>query len=110
MLYRIERTSMWWHEKPCEEAVEHETPLLETRTCTEHQYNAVHAPREGGLWRERGTNHCVTEKGYIRRQMGTEKVWCVNITSIKQLKEFVKKYGRIIFDKDSIEIYDDYRE
>ncbi len=40
----------------------------------------------------------------------TQKQIQIDITSFKQLKEFIKKYGRIVLTEDSILIYNAYIE
>lgn len=34
----------------------------------------------------------------------------IEINTLDELMEFVKEYGQIVLDIDTIEIYDDYRE
>ena len=46
----------------------------------------------------------------ITKQTIIEDRWFVEFKSLKQLMEFVVKYKVTVLDKDSIEIYDDYRE
>ena len=36
--------------------------------------------------------------------------WFIDINNIEQLQELINEVGRIIINKTSIEIYDDYRE
>lgn len=37
-------------------------------------------------------------------------VWEIDISSLKDLYELIDEVGRIIIEKENIEIYDDYRE
>ena len=36
--------------------------------------------------------------------------WCIEINTIEELQELINEVGEIIVNKESIEIYDDYRE
>ena len=40
----------------------------------------------------------------------THKEVFIEINSIDELMDFIKKYGRIVIEDNVIEIYDDYRE
>ena len=68
-------------------------------------------------WYNAGTNHRVIN-GKIARDMGTEKVWVVNINTLEELMNFKEKCGEDIIITTSyidyatpeIEIYDSYRE
>ncbi len=109
MIFKITRTSVW-EKKPCKEAFKHEVPNWHIRTCSEEEYNKRFAKGEGGLWREKGTDHQITDEGYVKRQEGMESCWGIKINSLDQLIKLSKKYGELIFDESEIEIYDDYRE
>lgn len=39
-----------------------------------------------------------------------ETMFCVEINTIEELMSFIDKYGAVVLKKESIEIYDDYRE
>ena len=41
---------------------------------------------------------------------GLFKSWHVEINSLEELVNFSNKYGTLVFNEDTIEIYDDYRE
>lgn len=45
------------------------------------------------------------DKFYIK-----DKLVEIEVTSLEELISFIKKYGQIILDENSIEIYNDYRE
>lgn len=112
MIFKISRTSIRW-DKPCEEAFKHEVPCWHVcANYSEEEYNKRFAERDGGLWREKGTNHQITKEGDIKRQEGMEKCWGIKIDSLDHLIKFSEKYGELIFDgsESEIEIYDDYRE
>lgn len=34
----------------------------------------------------------------------------VELTTIEELQDFIERYGRVVLNKDSIEIYNGYRE
>ena len=40
----------------------------------------------------------------------TNKEVSIEINSIDELMDFIKQYGRIVIEDNTIEIYDDYRE
>ena len=116
MKYIIKRTSGYGEEKPCEEAFKHPHEKWYTRTCTEDEFNARFSSREG-LWRDKGTNHSITEKGYVTRQEPDTEEWTIEINSLKELNDFASKYGELVISPEAysskspeIEIYDDYRE
>lgn len=86
MIFVVVRTSMYNNAKPCAEAFRREFPDFEKGSCSEEYYNKFIAPLK---YRE----------------------WVVRIKSLKDLIQFIKKYGnKIVMTDDSIEIYDDDRE
>ena len=109
MYFTITRTSVWCNEKPCEEAFAREVPNWHERSLSEEDYNRRFAEREGGKWRDKGTEHECTETS-IRRREGNKSVWVVEIDTLEQLVTFAKKYGWLVFKGNEIEIYDGYRE
>lgn len=60
------------------------------------------------------------EEAYLASQVLVEKIaygpafyrntYVVKIASLSDLVEFSRKYGEIIIDGETLEIYDDYRE
>lgn len=116
MDFIISRTSLYSEEEaPCEGAFKKPMPVFHVRTVSEEEFNRKFSEREG-LWRSRGTNHTVTEEGYIKRQEPDRERWCITINSLEELNAFHEKYGQLVYGSDyssgtpSIEIYDDYRE
>ena len=116
MKYIVKRTSLWNKGKPCEEAFKHPHEQWHTRTCTEDEFNERFSLKEG-LWRDKGTNHSITEEGWITRQEPDTMEWTVEINSLEELNDFANKHGQLIISSKSyfskspeIEIYDDYRE
>lgn len=110
MIYKISKTSLRNDDTPpCEWAVKKFFPYWHTRTCTEEYFNEKHSPREW-LWRDNWKNHTIDEEWYITRQEEDREYWTIEINSLEELEKFVEKYGRIVFDWEKIEIYDDYRE
>lgn len=110
MLFEIWRSSMGYRNydpenPPCEGAVRGEKTSVDTR--------AVNDPSQlrydGKDWYKRGTNHRV-ENGQIKRDLGMELVWMLEVASLDELLALVAKEGKIVLKDDSIEIYDDYRE
>jgi hypothetical protein len=117
MDFIITRTSIYdADDKPVEEAFKKSVEYWHTRTCTEEEFNRKFSEREG-LWKSKGKNHKITEKGYITRQEENKEMWFISLKNFEQLKNFIEKYGNIIIGKKNIndkdfviEIYDDYRE
>lgn len=116
MVFVVERTSLWGDEKPCDEAYRKKFKCWQTRTCSEEEFNNRFSEREG-LWRSKGKNHTVTDKGYITRQIEDQEAWAIKFNNLNELMEFVVKHGQVIISEEdfsvkapSIEIYDDYRE
>ncbi len=116
MKYIVSRTSAYGEEKPCEEAFKHPYENWHTRTCNEEEFNKLFSDREG-LWRSKGRNHTVTDKGYITRQQDDTMEWTIEINSLEELNAFASKYGELVISPDAysskspeIEIYDNYRE
>lgn len=116
MDFIITKTSDYFNEEPpCEGALKKPFPVIHVRTCNEEEFNRKFSEREG-LWRSKGTNHTVTNEGYIQRQEPDKERWCVTINSLDELMAFYETHGQIIIGSDyqshtpSIEIYNDYRE
>jgi hypothetical protein len=116
MEYVISRTSLWDDERPCDEAYLAFKPSYQISTYSEEEYDIRFAEQEGGKWREKGSEHSVTEDGCICRRMRDVQVWCVKIDTLDEMNAFAQKYGQIILKERNqtllrqIEIYDDYRE
>lgn len=110
MKYKISRSSdCMEYMQPCEEAYQEMLPSYDCRTYkTFEEYDEEQA-KFNGTWLSKGSEHVETPDG-ISRRVGDTLEWVVNIDSLEQLNEFVKKYGDCIISKDEIEIYDDYRE
>jgi len=109
MKFKISRTSKWGDDKPCEEAFMGKFQHWHERSCTEEYFNQRFSTREG-LWRSKGSHHCVTKEGSIKRFEGYRDEWAIELTTLNDLVKFVKKYGTVVFGDDFIEIYDAYRE
>ena len=109
MIYKVTKTSDWQNKKPCAGAVKRPFENWETRTCTEKYFDR-HFGENEGLWRSQYKNHRIDSEGYIERQRPDEMLWSIEINTLEELQSFIEKYGRIIMDWDSIEIYDGYRE
>lgn len=62
-------------------------------------------------WYKNGTNHRV-ENGKIKRDLGFDQVWMVEISTLEELMNLIARTDRqqIVMDGLDIEIYDDYRE
>jgi hypothetical protein len=110
MLYKISTASMSYSDdKPSDEAFLKKVPNWHERTCKSfEEFDKRFGAREGS-WLSKGTNHAVTKDGIIRQE-GVKDAWVVRISNLKQLQNFITKYGRCVIDGDSILIYDDYIE
>jgi len=117
MKYIIERASIYGNSKaPCEEAFKAPHEIWHLRTCSEDVFNEKFSHREG-LWRDKGRNHTVTDKGYIKRQEDDAMLWTVEFITLEELTSFIEKYEEVIISAKSgnsisprIIIYDDYVE
>lgn len=109
-LFSVTRTSSYVG-KPCEEAYEIEVKKVDTRSC-DCPSKILFYKGTTSWWYREGTNHRV-ENGFIKRDLGTKRIWVVELDDIL---EFVSKYGECVLSYDSdldmycFEIYDDYRE
>lgn len=113
MKFKVERTSIWNGEKPCEEAYEGEIQCVDVRNFKTFE---EFEEKFGKSFLDFGTNHRITKYG-IARDTRYKKCWYVDIDTIEDLLLFKEKYGEIIIGtayEDNktpmIEIYDDYRE
>jgi hypothetical protein len=94
---------------PCEGAFMGEVMRVDTRNVDDPAkltyYNALKD------WYGRGTNHRV-EGGHIKRDLGFDRVWMVEISTLEELMNLIARTDRqqIVMDGLDIEIYDDYRE
>lgn len=112
MYYKVSRASYPCYDTtsspPCEEAIVKTFPNIDERTFG--------SPEEfdnrfgQGSWLSVGTNHMIVPGKGISRVIGTSQKWVVKISNLKQLQLFIKKYGRVVVDEDTITIYDDYIE
>jgi hypothetical protein len=111
MKFKITRTSEWNEKSPCEEAKQGMGKVYDERTCTEEYFDLNLAKHYNGLkWKERGSEHTVLPNGNIKRRLEDSPYWTIEINTLEELIALSEKYGEIILDGDSIEIYDDYRE
>lgn len=116
MKFAIFRTGGFsYHKKPCKEARKEAFVRVDERTVDDPRKIPVYIDSDGG-WYNDGRNHRV-ENGHIKRDFDDEH-FVIEINSLDELMEFVKKYGRIVVNPKAwtddtlpqIEIYDDYRE
>jgi hypothetical protein len=96
--------------KPCVESFRVPLLCIDTRSCDDPKKIPENRGTVGD-WYVRGTNHRV-EGGKIRRDMGIEEVWAVELADVQA---FVDKYGACVVRRNAdgfctIEIYDDSRE
>ena len=115
MKFRITRTSSDYFDeaRPCKKAVEGKYLHTRTRTCAEEEFNRKFAYREG-LWRSKGINHRVDDRGYIQREDEREG-WLIEINTLEELIELIAEVDcPVVISKDNpmpeIEIYDGDRE
>ena len=112
MKFIISRTSNWSDEEsPCCEAVREPHVRIDERTVD----NPDKLNQGPEYWYKLGQNHRV-ENGHIKRDFPYE-AWSIEISSLEELLEFTKRYGRVIINEycgnptlNEIEIYDGYRE
>ncbi len=116
MLFTINRTSTYNDDKPCDEAFKSMHEFWHTRTVNEEDFNAKFSHNEG-LWRSKGKNHTTTSEGWVTRQEDDVELWTIQIQSLPELMNLIKKHGRVIVTEQgyntktpNIEIYDDWRE
>ena len=111
MKFIISRTSLREEKKPCEEAVKEKATYF--GDCS---LKTVKEAVEKEEWVRRGIP--IQMNGFVRvYKKKPEDVWTVEIKTLKDLVNFSKKYGDLIFGESDykeipfeIEIYDDYRE
>ena len=119
MEFEISRTSMWYDEKPCEEAYKKEIIRIDERRFNDFD---EFKERLHENWEDEGFNHKIIpanekiDHQHIYREFNDE-IWCIKISSLEELLELQDKYGNIVlstcFKNNNIrklEIYDDYRE
>ncbi len=117
MKFVVTRTSSWHNEKPpCEGAKKERVDRIETRTCSEEDFDRKFSSSEG-LWRSKGCDHSVTDEGYIKRiHKDDVGVWMVDFSDLDSLMSFYHEHGNLVIDScwssglPQVEIYDDYRE
>lgn len=114
MIFKVTRTSDRSENKPCDKAFISEFQDWDVRTCSEEEFNERFSKRYG-KWRDKGTNHCVDERGYIKRLNPPVKAWAIEIANLDELIDFVNENeGRVVVsvgdEYSEIEIYDSYRE
>jgi len=115
MKFIISRTSEWGDDSPHNNAKKEFVEHWRTRTCSEDEFNKIFSSREG-LWRNKGKDHTVTEKGYIKRRESDVEVWIIEINTLEELIKLSSENQIIVgpisemHNLPTIEIYDDYRE
>lgn len=122
-MFRITRSSVYDDAQPCPEAGKTTVPRWDVRTfksAEEHDTKIGHGP--AGRWADRGTDHQVLygprggARG-IRRRMGDEVAWFLDLGSLEDLLAFIGRHGDVVvmtdpdrYEDPVIEIYDGYRE
>lgn len=110
MFYKVSRASGYSDENPpCKEAVKKKLPNYEHLIFKSFEEYDAKLGHLCGTWLSKGTEHKVDISGISRRLEDIEQ-WLVRISNLKQLQDFIKEYGNVIIDEDSIMIYDDYIE
>lgn len=118
MKFIVERTSIWGNDKPYEKCKLETVDRTEIRTLrTPEEFDAKFSDREG-KWLSRGVDHCIDERGYIKRTHKNDiNVWTIEINTLEELIALKDEVGeRLILTTDynsgliGLEIYDDYRE
>jgi len=116
MIYRISRASYYGNDaSPCDAAFKHDFDCWMVRTCNEEEFNNILSQGEG-LWRDSGSEHHVTQEGYICKKLDEkDRCWAIEINTLGELNDFIVKNGDIVISEEckyslSLEIYDAYRE
>jgi len=109
-LFIVSRASSYGDDPPCDNAFQLEVINVDVRNTDDPKKIPANRGTDGN-WYVLGTNHRVVN-GKITRELGTRKEWVV---SIKNILEFVDKYGACVIGKTNngdytITIYDDYIE
>lgn len=103
MKFEIHRTSPWDDETPpCDEAVKEPCIRVDSRTCSEEEFNRWNLG-DGKLWREEGSNHRKAKRGSgckISRDFPSEH-WVVEIATLEALLAFKRKYGSNLVLRES---------
>lgn len=114
MEFKVHRTSDWFEKgKPCDEAFEITVYQIAKTKCTSlEEYFAKH----GRLFYKDNQVYLNEESGYVEVEVGSGIEWRIEIKSLDELIEFIKKYGECVVsynegnEMPAIEIYDAYRE
>lgn len=110
MKFKISRTSDWGENQPCEEAFKGKYIYVDERSVDDASKLKYRDAQND--WYSNGSNHRI-ENGHIKRDF-MQDGWMIKVNSIKQLIDFVSKYGDVVisthFGTPEIEIYDTYRE
>ena len=115
MKFIISRASEWGDDSPHNNAKKEFVEHWHIRTCSEESFDEKLSFREG-LWRSKGKDHTVTEKGYIKRRESDVEVWIIEINTLEELIKLSSECRIIVgpisetHNLPTIEIYDDYRE
>jgi hypothetical protein len=117
--FKVTKTSVWDHTKPCEEAKKERCSRIEIRTLASfEEFDKKYGECEGA-WTSKGINHCINEDGYVQREFPNDVTrWFVEINTLDELLDFVDKHGgdviisKILGETNIyyLEIYDGYRE
>ena len=115
MIYLVTRTSSY-DKQPIPEAKVGQFDFWHTRTVNEEEFNKRFSEKEG-LWRSKGTDHSVTNDGFVTRKEGKRDKWFIEISTLEELHSLIIKYGDIVISSEAygfkipeIEFYDTYRE
>jgi len=111
-LFICTRTSLW-DERPCSEAFPVSVVVVDTRCCASPKEIPINNGTDGD-WYLKGTNHRVVD-GYIKRDLGIETAWAVELPTLSSFVKFVETHETCIVKVNeegfsTIEIYDSYRE
>lgn len=118
MLFEVTRTSMFGDDKPCDEVKRITLKEVDSRTCKSPEEFDKRRGAIEGKWLENGTNHRTNDDGSIIRDIGTCDTWGIEVDTLEELVDFIKKQKQEIVvgisstDESTLflEIYDDYRE
>jgi hypothetical protein len=124
MKFVVSRTSQYGDDsRPCPEATGELQPRWDVRTFkSPEEHDAKVGHLRSGTWASRGTEHQTVygPRGGvagIKRHLGDETVWSVEIPDLDALLSFAEQHGELVLTPwnpddrmPALEIYDTYRE
>ncbi|MCK5216587.1 MAG: hypothetical protein KAJ93_02300 [Methanosarcinales archaeon] len=105
MKFEVWRVSTYGDDsKPCDEAIQECTTRTQQKIF--ESTDEFNDDLSVELWYKTGFNHRLID-GKIARDYN-KWIWTVEINSLDELIEFIKRNGEIVMVEDTIAIHDDY--